>query len=56
MRLNAPTKLVWFISLILGILGILFSFVTVNIVSDYSLWMLIVAWVLLVLGTMLKGF
>ncbi len=56
MRLNAPKKLVWFISLFLGILGVLFSFISVNIISDYSIWMLIVAWVLLVLATALKGF
>jgi predicted membrane protein len=54
MRLNAPTKLVWFISLILGLAGIIFHFM--DILPAYNLWMVFVAWVLLILATMLKGF
>ncbi len=55
MRLNAPTKVVWYISLILGVLGILFSFITVPFFSAYAFWIVVVAWLLLILATVLKG-
>lgn len=55
MRLSAPKKITWFISLFLGVLGTLFMFVEVKVVSTYSLWAVIIAWILLMLGTLLKG-
>jgi len=36
MRLNAPKKIVWIISLVAGLLGILFTLWTVPFVSDFS--------------------
>jgi len=55
MKLNAPTKLVWIISLILGILSVLSVLTDIPIVSDYSYWFMAIAWVLLILATALKG-
>ncbi len=54
MRLSAPTKIVWYISLILGLAGIVLHFM--NVLPAYNLWMVFVAWILLILGTLLKGF
>jgi len=53
MKLNQPTKLVWFISLALGIIGVVLTFLKI---SPWDFWVMAVAWVLLVLGTVLKGF
>jgi hypothetical protein len=56
MRLNSPTKIVWTIAVILGIVGLVFSIVNVSFISQYSVWILAIGWLLLVLGTTLKGF
>lgn len=56
MRLNAPTKLVWIISLILAILGVLAIFIAIPFVTANAFWFVVVAFVLLALSTVLKGF
>jgi len=55
MKLSAPKNIVWVISLILGVLGILSVLVPIPFVSDYSFWFVGIAWVLLILATFLKG-
>ncbi len=54
MRLNPPTKNVFWISVILAVLGLVFFFVPA--VSAYAFWVLVIAYVLLALGNTLKGF
>lgn len=56
MRLNAPKKITWIIAVVLGVLGVLASFVTIPFVSTYAFWFVTVAFVLLALATYLKGF
>jgi hypothetical protein len=55
MKLNAPTKIIWIISLILGLLGVLGMITTIPFVSAYSVWFVVVGWVLIILATVLKG-
>jgi polyferredoxin len=56
MRLNAPKKGVWFLSLILAILSIVAYFVVIPVVSGITFWVMVAAWLLLFLATYLKGF
>lgn len=56
MRLNAPKKIVWLISLILAVISIVGKFVVIPIVTVYGFWIMGVAWLLLLLATYLKGF
>lgn len=56
MKLNAPKKIVWYISIILAVLSVVSTFITIPFVTAYAFWVLVVAWVLLFLGTVLKGF
>lgn len=56
MKLNAPKKIVWMIALILGILGILGYLIPIPVVTGLAFWLVTVGFVLLVLGTTLKGF
>ena len=53
MELHPPTKVVWFISLFLGVLGIVFQLV--NFYNPLGNIFLIVGFVMLVIATMLKG-
>jgi hypothetical protein len=55
MRLNAPKKIIWLISLIVGLLGVIFSVVTVPFLTTISFWLVVIAWLLLILATYLKG-
>ena len=56
MRLNAPKKIVWYISFILAVLGIVATFITLPFVSTYAIWFVAAGWLLLFLGAKLKGF
>jgi hypothetical protein len=56
MRLNAPKKVVWFLTLILAIISIIAYFVTIPVVTSITFWVMVAAWLLLFLATALKGF
>ncbi len=54
-RLNAPTQIVFLISLALAILAVLGLFVTIPFVSIYAFWVAIIAYVVLAAGCMMKN-
>ncbi len=56
MKLYAPKAMTWRIALILGLVGIVASFVNIPVLSGLAFWLVIVAFVLLVLGTMVETF
>ena len=56
MKLNAPTQGLWLIAVILGVLGILGRFVAIAYVSANAFWLVAVGFVVLVVGTKMKGF
>ena len=56
MKLSAPKQVVWVISLILGILGIIGFLVPLPVITGLAFWLVTIGFVLLVLGTALKGF
>lgn len=55
MKLNAPTTVVWWIAVVLGVLGFIGTLVAIPFVSAYAFWLVLVGWLLLVLATVLKG-
>jgi hypothetical protein len=55
MKLNAPKNITWWIAVIVGVLGILGSFVELPLVSDYHFLFVVIGFVLLALATLLKG-
>ena len=55
MVLSAPTRVVFFIALILGLIGTIGTFVALPMVAGYTTYLLIVAFFLLVAGSMLSG-
>jgi len=56
MKLTPPTKNVFWISVVLAVLGLLGRYVSVPIVSDYYFYFMLVAYVVLFLGNTMKGF
>ena len=58
MRLSAPKQGTWTVAIILGVLSILSHYggVSIPIVSDADFLLLTLSFLLLLLGTVLKGF
>jgi hypothetical protein len=56
MRLTPPTKIVFWISVVLAVLGILGKFAGVAVLAPYAFWLVLIAYVLLFLGNAVKGF
>lgn len=55
MRLNAPTKNFWWISVILAVIGFIGQIVAIPFVSAYAFWFVLVGFILLALSTVMKG-
>jgi len=56
MKLNAPKQVTWWIAVVLGVLGLIGTFVAIPFVSGYAFWFVFVAFLLLALATFLEGF
>jgi hypothetical protein len=54
-KLSAPTNLFWIIALVLGLVGLVASFVAIPFLSTYAFWLVVLAWLVLQVTTMLKG-
>jgi len=55
MKLTPPTQNVFYISVVLAVVGILGSFISIPFVSGYAFWFVVVAYVVLFLGNTMKG-
>jgi hypothetical protein len=55
-KLSAPTVPVFLISVVLAVLALLGHFTNIQYVTTYQFWLAIVAYLLLFLGAVLKGF
>jgi hypothetical protein len=55
MKLSRPKEITWWIAVIAGVLGILGNVSSIPIVSPYAFWFVAFGFVLLALGTLLKG-
>ena len=56
MKLNAPTKVVFLISLALAVLALLLALgVAIPIVAGHAIWVALAAYVVLAAGNILKG-
>ena len=56
MRLTPPKKWVFYVSVILGVLGLLGKLVAIPVISGLAFWLVLVGLVLLAAGNALKGF
>ena len=55
MNLSAPKVTTWWLALVLGMLGLLGYFVVIPMVTANAFWLVAIAFVLLVLATLLEG-
>jgi hypothetical protein len=52
---SAPLNITWWIALILAVAGLIFHFVSVAPLSQFSFWMIVASTVLLLIATRFKG-
>jgi len=55
MKLSAPKNITWWVAVVLGVLGILGTFISIPFVSSYTFFLTAAGFVLLALATYLKG-
>ena len=56
MKLSAPRQITWIIALILGIVGILAQLTSLPVITaTIGFWLLVVAWVLLLIAAVTRG-
>ena len=56
MKLTPPKKIVFMISLILVIISLVAHFINIPIATQYQYWIMLVGYVFLAAGVVLKGF
>jgi hypothetical protein len=56
MKLTPPKKITFWIAVVLAALGLIGKLVTVPVISPIDFWLVLVGFVLLVLGLLVKGF
>jgi len=56
MKLSAPKQNTWIVALVVGLLGILATFQTIPVLSGFAFWLVVVAFIILLLATALGGF
>jgi hypothetical protein len=55
MTLNAPKQIVFIIAVVLAVLALLGYFVAIPFVSLYAFWILLIGFIVLAGGVMMKG-
>jgi hypothetical protein len=55
MRFNAPTTLVFVISLVIAVVGVLTALGTVAFIPLASVWIMAIAYAVLAVGCLIKG-
>ena len=55
MKLNAPKQLTWWIALALGIIGLIAHLETIPVLSGLTFWIVLVALVLMLVATLIRG-
>jgi hypothetical protein len=55
MQFSAPKSITWWIALLLGVIGIIATFVTIPVLSGIAFWLVVIAWLLLLLAAIIEG-
>ncbi len=55
MKTNAPKSITWIIALVLGIIAVVGKLAVITAIVKYAFWIVVIALVLLLLGSSLKG-
>lgn len=56
MELSEPKQITFWIAVVLAVLGILANLVTIPVLSGFAFWLVVIGFIILFLGNILKGF
>ena len=55
MSLNAPSQMLFIIAVVLAVVALLGAIVSIPVVSTYAFWILLIGFIVLAAGVMMKG-
>jgi hypothetical protein len=55
MTLNAPKQIIFIIAVVLAVLALLGALVALPVISAYSFWILLIGFIVLAAGVVMKG-
>ena len=55
MSFSAPKQLTWWIAVVVGVAGILSSFISIPVLSGYSFGLVVIGFAVLAIATVVKG-
>ena len=55
MRLSAPQRVTWWVAVIVGVIGLLMGLGALSVAGISAFWVMVIAWLILVFATLLKG-
>lgn len=56
MKLNPPKHVTFYIAIVVAVLGVIASFVAIPVLSAFSFWLVVAAFVILAAANVLEGF
>ena len=55
MKLSAPKQMTFWVAVIIGLVGLVASFVPIPVISPFAFWVVVVGFVILALANLLEG-
>jgi Na+(H+)/acetate symporter ActP len=55
MNLNAPSQTLFIVAVVIAVVALLGAIIAIPFVSAYAFWILLLAFIILVAGVMMKG-
>jgi hypothetical protein len=55
MKLSAPKQITFWVAVVVAVVGVIASLVTIPVLSGIAFWIVVVAFVILALGNLIKG-
>lgn len=53
-KTSAPKQITWWIALVIGVVGIIANLVTIPVLSGFAFWLVVIAFVLLLVATVVS--
>ncbi len=55
MKLSAPKQVTFWVAVVIGLIGLVVQIAQISILLPYAFWIVVVGFVILILGNMVKG-
>ncbi|MGD0576184.1 MAG: hypothetical protein ABSB61_12610 [Anaerolineales bacterium] len=55
MKLSAPKQVTFWVAVVVAVIGIFGSLVTIPVLSGFAFWLVVIAFIILLLGNLIDG-